>query len=341
MRLGGSGHSRETTVFNRETSMPVTRQQLDEWSFFHTHDIVINGDVPMFRRREVAAPTHASIYMWLSPSPNDETLFDTMYIGKAGYGVERRQSQHKGGFTHGGTGRANCALITEWLAGGRTLRVYARTSENTNIFGRDTSLYSTEEAAACDAFEPRWNRANFPKGRGAAAVDQRPTAPVPRVTEETVTVPGNQPPHVASEDAVATIAVAFQDVPQGDEVVMFVQSLEAGAQDRFLRVMDFLQQSQPTATHKIVSGYSDQPAGYNSKPMLVVGNIRESDGRAVDWFARTPLIDKDGTPLTIIFHRDLLDPTVETARVSIGRKGDWRPIDLDDFLENPGDYLVQ
>lgn len=321
--------------------MPVTRQQLDEFNFFHTHDIVIDGDVPTFQRRGTVSPAHASIYMWLSPNPNDATQFDTMYIGKAGYGVERRQSQHKGGFTHSGTGRANRTLITEWLTGGRTLQVFARISDSTTIFGRNTSLYSTEEAAACDAFEPRWNRANFPQVQGAAAVDQRPTAPVPPVTDENVTVPGNQPLHVAEEDAEATIAVAFQDIPQGDEVGMFVQSLDADTQDRFLRVMDFLQQTRPTATHKVVRGYTDQPAGYNSKPMLVIGNVRESDGKAVDWFARVPLVNEDRTPLTIIFHRDLLNPTVNTALVSIGHKGDWRPIDLDTFLENPEDYLDQ
>jgi hypothetical protein len=339
MKLGGCGHLHQTAGFNKENGVPVTRQQLDECNFFHTHDIVIDGDGPTFQRQGAVTPAHASIYMWLSPSPNDATLFDTMYVGKAGYGVERRQSQHKGGFTHSGTGRANRTLIADWLARGRTLHVYARISGSTTIFGKSTSLYSTEEAAACEAFEPCWNRANFPQIRGAATVNLPPIALIPPATEEAVTVPEDQQPLVG-EDPAATTAVAFQDIPQGDEVGMFVQSLDVDTQVRFLRAMDFLQQSQPTATHKIVRGYSDQPAGYNNKPMLVIGNVRESDGRAVRWFARVPLINEDCTPLTIIFHRDLLNPTVETARVSIGRKGDWRPIDLDAFLGNPDDYLV-
>lgn len=317
--------------------MQITRQQLDESNFHHTHNIVMDGDVPAFRRQGAPASAQASIYMWLSPTSVDGTLFDVMYIGKAGYGVERRLSQHKGGFTHSGTGRANRTLITEWLAGGRTLQVYARCSASAEIFGRKASLYSTEEAAACDAFEPRWNRANFPQVRGAA-VDQGPMARVLAVIEE---VPLDQPTLVAEDVAAATIAIAFQDIPQGDEVVRFVQSLDAGTRDRFLRIMGFLQQRQPTAGHKIVRGYSDQPQGYNRKLMLVIGKPRETDGRAVEWFARVPLVNEPSTPLTIIFRRNLLSRNVNPALVAKGEKGDWRPIDLDAFLDSPQVYLGQ
>jgi hypothetical protein len=321
--------------------MPVNRQQLNEFNFIHTHDIVMDGDAPTFRRRGDRSPKDASIYMWLSPNPHDATLFDTLYIGKAGYGVERRQSQHKGGFTHSGTGRANRTLITEWLASGRTLQVYARISDFSSIFGEHISLYSAEEAAACEVFEPCWNRANFPQAQRVVVVDRRSEAPALLVTEENISVPGNRPLGVTEGDAEAKIALAFQCVPQGDEVGMFVESLDEDTQNRFLRVMDFLQINWPTATHKIVRGYSSQPTGYSKKPMLVIANVRGSDGKAVDWFARVPLINEDRTPLTIIFHRDLLDQDVEAGWISKGNKGDWRPIDMDHFLDNSGSYLRQ
>ena len=145
---------------------------------------------------------------------------------------------------------------------------------------------------------------------------------------------------VALEDVAARVAVAVQDIPQGDEVAMFFPSLDVNTQDKFLRVMNFLQQSQPTATQKIVRGYNDQPDGYNNKPILVIGNISETSGRAVHWFARVPLVNEEHTPLTIIFHRDRLNEDVETARISIGKKGDWRPIDLDSFLRSPRDFFA-
>lgn len=308
--------------------MPINKDQLEKFNFFHTHDIVMNGDSPTFQRQGAVSPTCASIYMWLSPTLNDATQFDTMYIGKAGYGVERRQSQHKGGFTHSGTGRANCTLITEWLTGGRTLHVYARVSEFSNIFEKDTSLYSAEEAAACAAFEPRWNRANFPQV--PSVVDQESVAPTPK----NINTPEKQAPNGVEENTEAKINVAFQNVPQGDEVGIFVESLDLGTKNKFLRVMNFLQNKWPEATQKIVGGYSDQPRGYNGKPMLVIANVREADGKAVDWFARVPLINEENSPLTIIFHRKLLNQSVESIRISKGNKKDWRPIDLEDFLRN-------
>jgi hypothetical protein len=315
----------------KEHAMTVTLEQLEELRFAHTHDIVMNGDMPTFRRRQGPAPLRkASVYMWISARPDDPRVFDVMYVGKAGNGVTIRQAQHRSGFVNSPAGRANRRLITEWLATDRTLQVHARVSDTQAIFGSRTTLYSSEEAAACEVFEPRWNRAVFPRvldeGAEQPADDIAANETEPAVTQEAL--------------AVGLIGEAFQDVPYGDEVIQFVGSLDANDRARFLRLMLFLQACAPHAMHKVVRGYTGQPAGYDKTPMLVLGNIRESDGRAVDWFARVPLVEPEGADVTVIFHRTLLADGVDAARVAFSDKGDWRPLDLDAFLDHPQGLLA-
>lgn len=306
--------------------MPINAKQLTEHDFIHTHDVLLDGNDPVFRSCHPQPPNQAGIYMWASPLPGNGDTLDVMYIGKAGYGVERRLSQHRGGFTHSATGRANRELIINWLETGRTLRVYARTSKVEAIFGAQTAIYSAEEEAACIAFEPRWNRAKFPRmpaiGAGMVAPEEQPL-----VEAEPINGVGE------------AVAAAFVEVPQGDEVVAFAQTLEPVAQAQFARIMSFIQERAPGGGQKIVHGYSHQPTGYNNTPMLTCGQIRESDGKADKWFARVPLVNTDRSPLTIILHPDLLSPAIDHALIAVGAARVWRPLDLNAFLASPENYL--
>ena len=297
--------------------MPVTQQYFEENDFFHTHNIEMDGTRPVFRTtRGRQVFTDAGIYVWASPMLDHPDRYDALYVGKAGYGLRRRLGQHAGSFRDNGagTGQQNRQLIVEWLATGRTLQVWGRLSPSINLFGQETSLYSAEEAAACDAFEPLWNRANFPRAPnvGAAVPDE------PR--------PGGNPPLVAA---------AFEAVPHGDEVAAFVGGLDEPTQARFMRIMDFVQQRHADAGDKIVRGYTGQPPGYNQKPMLVVGQIRATDGRAVNWNARIPLVNEDDNPLTIIFPGSRRSPLLAANRFAEGDSGVWRPLGLDEFLNSP------
>jgi hypothetical protein len=74
--------------------------------------------------------------------------------------------------------------------------------------------------------------------------------------------------------------------------------------------------------------------------MLVVGTIRASDRRAVNWNARIPLVDEDDNPLTIIFPGSRRSPLLAAGRFAEGDKGVWRPLDLDEFLNDPDAYLA-
>ncbi len=302
--------------------MPVAQQFFADNDFVHTHNIEMDGMRPTFsliRGREVFAG--AGIYVWASPMPDHPDRYVALYVGKAGYGLQRRLGQHAGSFRDigAGTGQQNRQLIVDWLATGRTLQVWGRLSASTNLFDQETSLYSAEEAAACVAFEPRWNRANFPRAPNAgAAVPEEP-------------LPGGNPP---------PMEVAFEAVPHGDEVAAFVGGLDEPTQARFMRIMDFVQQRHADAGDKIVRGYTGQPPGYSQKPMLVIGQIRATDGRAVNWNVRIPLVNEVDNLLTIIFPGARRSPLLAANRFAEGDSGVWRPLDLDEFLNNPDDYLA-
>lgn len=301
--------------------MPVTRQDFEANSFFHTHDVAVQDARPVFRPisgRQVFSG--AGVYVWASPEIDRPDQYTALYVGKAGFGLQRRLGQHAGSFRDNGagTGQQNRQLIVEWLAQGRTIQVWGRLSASTSLFGHETSLYAAEEAAACDAFEPLWNRANFPR--------------VPHVG---AAVPGEPGP----EGDLPLVAAAFEAVPLGDEVTAFFGGLDLPTQERFMRVMNFIQQRYADAGNKLVKGYTDQPPGYSGRPMLVIGQIRANDDRAVNWSARIPLVDGDDNPLTIIFPRSQRNPNLAAHRFAEGRAGVWRPLDLDEFLNEPGDYL--
>lgn len=149
--------------------MTINLDTLHTLGFAPTHQLVINAHGLVFRSHPNATlsenleeDTRPAVYMWLSPAAGTND-FDVLYVGKAGYGINRRISQHQSGFTHSNAGRDNRRRITEWLTMGRSIEVYRRVSAVHRLFGQDVSLYSTEEQALCISYAPLWNRARFPR----------------------------------------------------------------------------------------------------------------------------------------------------------------------------------
>jgi hypothetical protein len=278
----------------------------------------MQGDIPAFSKRAPSS-AEACVYMWASPTTTTDE-FDPLYVGKAGYGVARRLQQHRSGFVHSGSGRSNCALIADWLRGGRSIAVFTRIASTSEMFGVRVSLYSSEEEALCDAFAPRWNRASFP---GAKTTKVEPQA--------IQTVPQAMPQFVAAD---------VTHLAHGDEIAAFLDSLSDEKRSLFQQLAGLVEQRFPDKAQKLVRGYSNQPTGYNNTPMLVFADIGSS-GRAVGngWVARIPLVDETRAPLTILFPSSAkrldLDPTV----ISEGQHGAWRPLDIAAFLHAPDIYL--
>lgn len=322
--------------------MPISRQQLQQFNFAHTHDIKSMVEIPGFVRQGAMPPAVAGIYMWLSPIPGDSEQFDVMYIGKAGFGVDRRLQQHRGGFLNSGTGRANRVLIEQWISGGRELQVHSRESAPLDIFGVDVSLYSAEEDAACRLFEPRWNRAAFPRlaptGTVVMATKKHTSGLAALAGAVDTDLSFENPPPM--NEFTAASALAFRDIPYGEEIANFLSSIPPKEQAKFVHAIELIQQLHPDSVHKIVQGFAGQPPGYNGKPMLVICDVRSANGRAVKWHARIPLFNDVAHPVTIIFPSKKRQPSLDAVLVSSGAKDVWRPLNLDAFLAVPQAYLV-
>lgn len=302
--------------------MPVQRQELENLGFHHSHDVFMRADMPDFRA--INEPrADASIYVWVSPTAGVVNELDVLYVGKAGRGVSKRLREHRGGFVNSGTGRENRRLISEWIATGRSIMVFSRVAAVHEIFGVHVSAYSTEEQALCERFVPRWNRAVFPRAAFAHAV-----LPMEAMAQ----VPGHRAAY--QPDFVPL----FDQMAFGDEVAAFCNSLPPEKQAQFARLLDLLQQRDPTAGYKIVKGYTGQPSGYDGKPMLVFGKITAA-GLAKDAIGRIPLVDDERSPLTITFKASSRAQGLDAGLFEEGRSGCWRPLDLSHFLRNIDSYL--
>jgi hypothetical protein len=268
----------------------------------------------------------ASIYLWASPLlGNDE--FEVLYIGKAGYGIKRRFGQHTAGFKNSATGKSNLKLITEHIQTGNQIQVFARNSATISLFGAEASLYSTEEEAMCKAYEPLWNRASFP------AIS---------ANGEVVKSSGDA---AESNNLIFDPEVDFSQFANPEELHAFYLSLEISGKKKFIQLLNLISKISPFSgmPQKIVGGYSGQIDGYDNIPMLVFSPTGAS-GKALpnQWGIRIPLIDNDdkNKPLTVIINDKYKNPTQGEKLISSGDKNEFRPLDLDDFIQNYKKYIA-
>lgn len=318
--------------------MAINNIILQELDFVPTHNIVLEAGMPVFREtalgRELKRDTSPVVYMWLSPL-GESGEFDVLYVGKAGYGINRRISQHQAGFTHSTTGRDNRRLVTEWLAAGRRIEVHRRVSSINSLFGQNVSLYSIEEQALCERYNPLWNRACFPRihntNIGKAAVENR------RVTNTAHPLPIRQP--MDPENPI-TFDFNFNSDYDKLKVTAFLNGLGEEKRSQFLSICQVLHRLDSEAQQKYVGHYTNQPDGYNGRSFCVFGHMGPK-GRARDRIGWIPLIDNRNAPLTVIFPHEIRKPGLKDDLFSASEKGDWCPKSLSHFLANVPEYLAR
>jgi hypothetical protein len=305
--------------------MKISRSKLSEYQFTHTHDLVLNDDSAKFVSKTTEFNQSSSIYLWLSPCSETQDDFLVLYVGKAGYGINRRFNQHTGGFRNSSTGKSNLKLIVEHILAGNQIQVYAKNASTISLFGSKTSLYSTEEEAMCKAYEPLWNRANFP----SISIKNK-------TVESTIEQSESKP-------APSDIEIDFSQYAVADDIHAFYLSLCQEAKTNFIQLLSLISNIPTFAAmpQKIVGGYSDQPSGYNGVPMLVFSPLGVV-GRAVAdaWGVRIPLIDEKNKPLTVIFHDKYINPNLDENLISKGKAHNFRPKDLEDFMGDLNKYLT-
>ena len=108
---------------------------------------------------EYKSQKHGQVYAWVIGE-------EVVYIGMAGKGVQKRLSEHRGGWRGGSpTGILKEAQIRNELQAGRHITIYGRTSDyfeqEVEILGKKQnvrfSLVSQEEDALLTEFQPSWN----------------------------------------------------------------------------------------------------------------------------------------------------------------------------------------
>ena len=290
---------------------------LNEFSFIHSHNIILNSKEEPSFERIAKLGEKASIYLWLTPI--DSENYTVLYCGKAGYGAHRRMTQHAGGFKHSGTGQSNQDFIRQVLKSGKPIHVYARESATEIVFGVRVSLYSVEEEAMCDAYSPLWNRAKFPGSKTSKAAKSKLLQ------------------HVAQLD------VSFDDLSHGTEVQAHLDSLGAQQQSDFVDLIQVLSNylTGNGADQKVVRGYSKQPSGYDHTPMLVFCR-RTKSGRAAPngWYARVPLVQAETHPTTIFLNGNALAADANPSLFNqVGSY--FIPKDLKRFVKVPNLYLAK
>ena len=108
---------------------------------------------------EYKSQKHGQVYAWVIGE-------EVVYIGMAGKGVQKRLSEHRGGWRGGSpTGILKEAQIRNELQEGRHITIYGRTcdyfEQEVEILGKKQlvrfSLVEQEEDALLKEFQPTWN----------------------------------------------------------------------------------------------------------------------------------------------------------------------------------------
>ena len=124
-------------------------------------------------------------------------------------------------------------------------------------------------------------------------------------------------------------------------LVRFYQSLLPQNQARLCRLLQWalaLPASQ-SANVKVVRAYTNQPPGYNDVPTLLIAPLQKN-GNAIPnaWVLRIPLCCDANHPLTVTLPSWHKASTVQETEIARGTDDNFRPLNLDDFLNRPTYY---
>jgi hypothetical protein len=130
------------------------------------------------------------------------------------------------------------------------------------------------------------------------------------------------------------------DVSPMDDVTAFRNSLPEVKQQQLSQLVVLLQQRNgPLGQQTTIGAYSDQPRGYSGKRARVFGIVTPG-GKTRHRVGWIPLVNTATSPLTVIFPASARRPDLDSTRFESGAgRGDWRPVDLEDFLAHVDQYL--
>jgi hypothetical protein len=121
-----------------------------------------------------------------------------------------------------------------------------------------------------------------------------------------------------------------------------VQFDNLGDFERFKKLLAWARSgSGLTVVEKKVRGYTNQPSGLNGIPMVVFAELGSS-GRALPnkWICRIPLKLKKSKKIAITLPIRLLNKNIDQQKIEIGKDANFKPIDIDEFIEAPTTYVT-
>ena len=296
--------------------MCATVQDLQELDFKKTHVIQLDEQAhPAFERLQgISAPKAPSVYVWLAEH-GDQNDSEVLYVGKAGKGVERRIGQHQNGFVNSKTGQKNAKFLSEVLSvNGVSVSVWARVANTQSLFGQEVSLYSAEEEALCVKLQPTLNRAVFPE----VAAKPSDNAEEPNSITELMSMRFKDYDEGTLDDLHAQLHA------YGPEQLQVLQDILVFLEERYL---------DPTASAKLVGGYTNQIKGCDGVTALAYGRLVNRNFAPRGWSARVFLADQPRLALPTTRLRSEVAEEVDLV------KGSFAPKDLYDFFRNPSKYL--
>lgn len=253
----------------------MNEKDLEEnYSLQKVYQIESNDNLPSFNLCADKPDEKASVYVWASKKKYDSEL-TILYVGKAGYGLQRRLSQHKGGIKHGVNGRKKGELIQQEINSGRDIFIYYRYSEIQEIFGQNVSSYSLEENALYLALSPKWNKAGFP----IINRDEEMQSESENISSKLMSILNHD--LILLRDTDENELNSYLDVLSTDSIKELYKLIK--------KVHDGI---APGCSCKLVRGYTKQEPGYNNIPMIVYAEGFTSNGRAKNRIVRIALHDK-------------------------------------------------
>lgn len=133
----------------------------------------------------------------------------------------------------------------------------------------------------------------------------------------------------------------YDKIMQMDSVVEFFRSLDNQDFRRFTRLLDFAVSTAEAhrVESKWVKKYSGLPLGYNSQPAIIFARLHPF-GTAIAGTRLfvTPLFATDIYPLTIAISNAHRPAGLPEEWIIEGQRS-FRPLDLDHFLDEPGNYF--
>ena len=207
--------------------------------------------------------------------------------------------------------------------------IYSRISDRLSILGQVIPIYSAEEEALCERLSPEWNRAQF-----AVGAKERNKANRLPISNESTTAMTPMTEQLSNFD--------FSRLARADEIYSFIESIGQDDRAQLARLLDwaFNVQQQYGLEQKVVLRFSDHPPGYNNIPMLVFAQFGDAGkAKSNSWMVRIPLRSDDKYPLTVILPERLKSAKIGKNAIVDGKKGNYRPLDLEDFLADPSTYV--